>query len=98
MGLCGDPECDGFCLRCGGVDLVAKDPGVDVERHIRPGELQVQVAFAGEPGSFGVLSRARIEELHNRPCRLHATPDRTELWLIIQGPTTIRRPKETTDE
>ena len=68
---------------------------VDVERYRNAGALQVQLAIAGQPATWGaVYTKDQLRAMHGLECRLHVTPDNGELWLIIQGPTTINTPKE----
>ncbi len=89
-------DCWGSNLEAQGCVRVEPSEPVDVERYRNAGQLQVQLAIAGQPAPWGnVYDRAALKKLHGRKCRLHVTPDYSELWLIVDGPITIETPKET---
>ena len=71
------------------------DKAEDTERYRNAGEIQVQLAVTYERTPWGTTySQSAFKKLHGRECRLHVTPDGNELWLIVQGPTTIKPPEE----
>lgn len=59
-------------------------PAEDPQRYAGGAGMHIQLGIAGQPMPWGLTyGPEELARLHGAPARLHVTPDRRELWLLV---------------